>query len=336
MKKTAALLTIAILAGVILFVAGANKRKATPFVSADFAMGSVLSASIYGKNDIAPLIFEGIKKAEAENLSEKLSSSDIYKINHSENFSAEVSPYTSGMIKKCVEISSRCGGYFDITVGGLVNLWGFGGTPSVPSQEDIDDALLAIGYDKIFIENNYISKSPGQLLDMGAVGKGAACDIAYDIIKNDASVRGAAVSVGGSVLVCGRGGKSGWTVGVRDPDKTQNDYMGILTLEEGFISTSGNYEKVFEEGGIKHHHILNPFTGYPSESGLKSVTVIAPTGFLSDALSTACFIIGYEKSVGLLEIYGADGIFITEGNEVLLTENVDKSFKITDGNYMYG
>ena len=110
--------------------------------------------------------------------------------------------------------------------------------------------------------------------------------------------------------------------------------MGVLERSSDcFLSTSGDYEKYFYENGKRYHHILDTRTGYPAESGLHSVTVIAKNGLLSDALSTACFVLGMEEGKKLLEKYDADGIFIDENNKVYVTPALKLDFTIQAEEY---
>ena len=119
-------------------------------------------------------------------------------------------------------------------------------------------------------------------------------------------------------------------VGIRNPRGEANDYMGILSLKDCCISTSGDYEKVLTVNGKKYHHILNPKTGYPAESGLMSVTIVCDSGLLSDALSTACFVMGYEKSLPLLKEFDAEAVFITHDNYVFVTNGLKDKFQLSE------
>ena len=142
------------------------------------------------------------------------------------------------------------------------------------------------------------------------------------------------ISVGGSILLWGsRPGGGDWKVGVRDPRGEAADQLGTFTLAEGFVSTSGDYERTLTVDGKTYHHILNPKTGYPANAGLISVTVTAPSGLLSDALSTACFILGYEKSLPLLDAFGAEAIFVTGEKQVRTTPGLKQTFQLTNDAY---
>ena len=127
-----------------------------------------------------------------------------------------------------------------------------------------------------------------------------------------------------------------WRISVRDPDKSVDDSdagMGVLELSEGFVSTSGVYEKYFEQDGILYHHLLDPSTGYPAENNLLSVSVVAQTGVLSDLLSTACFVLGLDNSLSVLEHYDAQAIFITRDKEVYITEGLKDRFTVSSQAY---
>jgi len=210
-------------------------------------------------------------------------------------------------------------------------LWDIGGeNQRLPEQSEISALLSGVGWGKIALSGNTVAIGEGQSLDMGAVGKGIACDEAAKILAQS-KIKSAVVSVGGSILLYGKGNDV--RVGIRSPIGGANDYMGVLTLKDCFISTSGNYEKFFTVGDTLYHHILNPATGYPADSGLTSVTVVCRSGLTADALSTACFVLGYEKSLPLLEEYKAEAIFIANDNTVRVTAGLADKFEITDSEF---
>lgn len=172
-------------------------------------------------------------------------------------------------------------------------------------------------------------------LDLGAVGKGIACDVAQNYLKQQKEVSGAVIAVGGSILLYGsKPDGSNWNVAVQNPRGQDGEAMGVLSLS-GItnVSTSGDYEKYFMQDGKRYHHILDPSTGYPAESGLISVTVVSDNGLLSDGLSTACFVLGKEKGQKLLETYGAEGIFIDQNKKVTVTKGLKDKFTILNEEY---
>ena len=215
-------------------------------------------------------------------------------------------------------------GAFDLTIAPLSSLWNFdSGVQKVPAEKDIQKALALVDYEKIQADSKTVTLKKGQSLDLGAVGKGAACDAAKAYLEKS-GVKGAVISVGGSILAYGKRNKLGdkWRVAVRHP-REENAYIGVINLSEGFVSTSGDYEKYFEKDGKRYHHILDANTGYPADSGLASVTVLCKSGLLSDALSTACFILGEEKSKPLLDEYSAAAVFVDKDLNVSTYGDID-------------
>ena len=172
-------------------------------------------------------------------------------------------------------------------------------------------------------------------LDLGAVGKGIACDVVQDYLKKQKKVSGAVIAVGGSILLYGsKADGSNWNVAVQNPRGQDGEAMGVLSLSGTTnVSTSGDYEKYFMQDGKRYHHILDPSTGYPADSGLISVTIVSDSGLLSDGLSTACFVLGKEKGEKLLETYGAEGVFIDQNKKVTVTKGLKDKFTILNKEY---
>ena len=324
-----------------------NKTN-TAFSLNDFVMDTVLSESVYGKKDVTKDIKSLLGELEKEQLSWREAGSQVSVINETcgRGESAKMSEDFVFWTKTSLDLAKRSNGAFDPTIGNLTRLWDIeGGNPVVPEEKDIKDILQSVGYDRINIEEkeSAITMEEGCTLDLGAVGKGIGCDVAKEYLDGQKEVSGAVISIGGSILVYGhKPDESPWKVAVRDPKGAGGDAMGYLSLDRtACVSTSGDYEKYFEQDGKRYHHILNPSTGYPAESGLSSVTVICEVseendksaGLLSDGLSTACFVLGKEKGRELLESYGAEGIFIDKEGNVFATEKAAQYFTLMNEKY---
>lgn len=190
-------------------------------------------------------------------------------------------------------------GAFDPTVGPLIELWGFyKGEGRLPSQPELDAALEKVGYDKVALDAPELTVSylqPGVHLDFGGIAKGLALDQAARVLR-DAGIGSALISGGtSSLLAIGvPPGEDGWTVAIKNP---YNQGVGVdeILLKDGSLSTSGSYEKFFRIEGREYCHIFDPKTGQPVE-GMLSATALAPTGMESDALSTAFFVMGEERT----------------------------------------
>lgn len=325
-KKRAALIAAAAVSAVILtafsFVQSKRKAEFPSETKSSVAMGTVLTVRVYSENAEAHI--NNVKEAvlAAENaVSWRIENSPAAVLNKNGRVKNEA---LAAVLKICAEVSERSGGKFDVSVGKLSELWDFdSGKAVVPAKSDINKALSTVGYEKIKLSGSLITAEKGQKIDLGAVGKGLACDAAAEYLKK-AGVNGATVAVGGSIAVLGKRNEAGdkWRVAVRDP-KNENGFLGVILLDEGFVSTSGDYEKYFEKDGKRYHHILNAKTGYPAESGLLSVTVVSESGLLSDALSTACFILGLDEGKKLAEGFGASALFVTSDGKTETVGDVD-------------
>lgn len=287
------------------------------------AMGTVLTQKIYsseGAQCVSDII--NVVNSLENIISWRKEDSHIAQLN--KNGSIENAALAS-VFKECIRISQASEGAFDITVGELSRLWSIGEQGErVPGKKEIERVLKNIGYENIKIEGNKITLTSDCLIDLGAVGKGLACDMVKSYLLSCDDIDGAVVSVGGSNVVFGRYNKAGdkWKIAVRHP-RSENEFLGIISLDEGFVSTSGDYEKYIIEDGVRYHHISDANTGYPAQSGLISVTVVCDSGLLSDALSTACFVLGREKGGALIEKYGAAGIFVDEQLNISTVGDID-------------
>lgn len=317
----AVVLVVAIGAGVIFYV----KDRKTDFGFAEkstIAMGTVMTQKIYGDvpgKYIADIIT--IVSSLEDIISYKDEESYLSALNKN---GAIENPVLGSVLDVCLEVSGKSEGAFDVSVGDLSSLWGIGTTEQrIPSDEEIKASLEGCGYEKIKVKGSKITLEGDFSVDLGAVGKGLACDYIKRYLESG-EAKGGVVSVGGSIIAYGQHNKAGdkWRVAVRHP-RSENEFLGVINLSEGCVSTSGDYERYFEENGKRYHHILDGNTGYPSESGLISVTVVCASGILSDALSTACFVLGEEKGKALLEEYGAAGIFVDEDLNITTVGDID-------------
>lgn len=230
------------------------------------------------------------------------------------------------ILQRALSTAVASSGAFDPTLGELVDLWGFGtDRPRVPGEAEIRDALGRSGYQKIPGSGRF---PPGEKvwLDLGGVAKGYAVDEAVRVLK-DFGVGAGIVDAGGDLRTFGvKPGSSPWRVGVQDPDQSR-ELAGILEAGEISIATSGDYQRYFEVEGVRYHHILDPATGRPARSGLKSATVLAHDCALADALATAAFVMGPERGLDLLEKHeGVEGILISEGGTYHMTSGIGTQY----------
>lgn len=218
---------------------------------------------------------------------------------------------------KAKEVNELSNGAFDITVGPLVNAWGFG--PELREQIDstlIDSLIQFVGMNKVRIEKERLMKSePGVKLDVNAIAQGYSVDIVAGFLS-DKGIKNYLVEIGGEISAAGTKKKgTPWKVGVDKPYDYNyipgQDLQVILAMKDNSMATSGNYRKFFEENGVKYSHSIDPKTGYPVRHNLLSVTVTAPDCMSADAFATAFMIMGMEKSLKLVKkLDGIEAYFI--------------------------
>ena len=228
---------------------------------------------------------------------------------------------------KAAELS---GGYFDPTVGPLVQAWGFHFKEGMEMTPEIVDSLKQlVDYRKIKIENNKVVKeNPNMTLDFNAVAQGYTTDMIGDFLLSK-NVNDFLVDVGGEILARGRKPNGElWKVGIEKPADNKDSeriVQEIVELENRCIVTSGNYRKYVERSGKRYSHRLNPMTGYPSENSLLSATVICDNTAWADCLASICMVVGLEKAIEIIESidYGvyAYFIYIDEDGEVKVSEH---------------
>jgi FAD:protein FMN transferase len=209
-------------------------------------------------------------------------------------------------------------GAFDISVKPLVDLWGFYdvSTASVPEPAEIEAVLSRVGFDSISYNRDarQVTLELGVSLDFGAIAKGYAVDLAIDALRSR-SVPAALVNLGGNVGVLGLapGGRP-WVIGIRHP--RSDKLISKVSITEGAVATSGDYDRYFEVDGQRYSHLLDPRTGYPVV-GLYSLSVVAPNATTADALSTAAFILGPEIGAKLLsDCVGVEGLLVQVGDNL--------------------
>jgi FAD:protein FMN transferase len=231
--------------------------------------------------------------------------SQISKIN--QNQPVEPDPLFINCFKRAMEVSEMSGGAFDITVMPLVNAWGFGFKHKEKITPALIDSLLQIvGYQKVRLDGNRIVKdNPGIMLDMSAIAKGYTCDIIGELLARR-GCKNYMVEIGGEVVAKGFNAKGNvWNIGISKPDETtyytKEEIQAVVKLPERALATSGNYRNFYIEDGKKYAHEIDPHTGYPAEQNLLSTTVLAMDCMTADAWATAFMVLGFAKSVELLE-----------------------------------
>ncbi len=331
MKKAVAAAVAVIITALAAFVfydGVLNKTSDAGF----FSMKTYVTAKVTGyESDLCTAEIQKIvDNLDVNVLSRTAENSLVSSLN--KNGGGELDVQTSAYVSLLLEVCEKSGGAFDFTLGAVSDLWNFGSTPEIPDEKALSDALSHSGYEKLTLSGGELVMSDkSAVLDFGASGKGIALDSIKAYLETR-DIKNAVVSVGGSTLLCG---DKDFTVGIRNPEGNAGSYIAKLHMGEGCVSSSGSYEQFFEENGKRYHHILNPATGYPVDNGLLGVTIVSDSGLLSDALSTACFVLGIEEGAALAAEYGCTAIFVTEDKKIYIEGDAD-IVEITDASYTYG
>jgi thiamine biosynthesis lipoprotein len=242
--------------------------------------------------------------------------SEISKINDAAGTSGvKASPETYGLIQDAVELSAYTGGAFDPALGGVTSLWKTDGSfGRLPEKPEVEAAIKGAGSANVALESGDVVRLTDRRtrLDLGGIAKGYACEKAADFLKAKGA-KSALLDFGGNISAFGRKANGEeWMVGIKAPYPADQSVACALAIDGESVVTSGYYEKYFEQDGKLYHHIIDPQTGYPSDSGLLSATIVADSSTKADALSTACFVLGLDGGKELLaKTEGCEGIFIT-------------------------
>ncbi|MCM1224119.1 MAG: FAD:protein FMN transferase, partial [Lachnospiraceae bacterium] len=317
----------------LLFLAGCYGRVQEAGDMAEtrfFGMDTDISIKAYGKNAEAALEDAESKIAELEKLwSVTDENSDIYKINCSRGEPVSISSETKEILSFALGMAEKTGGVLEPTIYPVITAWGFTTEQNrIPSSSELQEILENVDYRRVVLSGDEVALPDGMELDLGAVGKGYAADVVTDILK-DRGVSSALLNLGGNIQAVGaKPDGSDWRVGLQNP--FGDSYVGVLSVSDSAVVTSGSYERYFiGDDGRRYGHILNPFTGYPAETGLASVTIVAEAGKLSDALSTSLFVMGLEGAVDYWkENQDFEMILFTEDGKICLTEGLEDKFEL--------
>ncbi len=328
----------------MLLCCACGPARPAQITNTDTAMGTVIVQKLYtadSQGRAAQEIMELLGKLETQELSRRLDTSEVWNLNAGAGRpeGCTVSPSMEEILAGCLDMWHKSQGAFDVTLGPVVELWDIDGWAagengedfSPPEDRQLAEALERCGAGRMELREGVLWLPEGMLLDLGAVGKGVAMDRILSYLQGNNNITGAIISLGGSVVTYGsKPDGDCWKVGIANPADTAS-IVGTLMLEgEWFVSTSGDYERYVELDGVRYHHIIDPVTGRPADSGIAGVTILAGNGFLSDALSTACFILGEEKGMALAELCGAEVLFVSTDGRITMSRGMEAYFETAE------
>lgn len=342
-KNKVILILISILL-VSVFLGGCKKEEdKEPLSKTDFMMDTVMTIKLYDEKneEILDKAFQRIKEIEGK-MSTTIEDSDVSKINKNAGKTpVKVDDEVYKVLVRAKYFAELTDGAYEPTIGPLVDLWdirneGKNNKHDIPSKEDIEKALNKVDYKKLELleDNKVFLKEEGMRLDLGGIAKGYAADEIKRILKEN-GVNSAIVDLGGNIYAVGSKAQDEyWKIGIQNPKGQRGSYAGIMEVKDSSVVTSGDYERYVEVDGKKYHHIIDSKTGYPSDNELSAISIIAKSSTDSDALSTALFVLGREKSEEVLKkLEGIEVIYITKSDNIYISPGIKDKFNLKNDNF---
>lgn len=347
------LLMASILISTLSGCGGLSDKSLVNVSKSEEHFGTIMTISLSGKGQqhLDDIIEESFKEIERlENIfSARLTDSELSEINaKAYKEEVQISEEMYLVLKTALDFNRESAGALDVSIGKMVDMWGIGtDRERVVPETELKDLVGINGCQYVELkESSSIASNVGSgstskensasartvrfldervKLDLGAIAKGYAADaIKKHILNKDLTIVGI-LNFGGNICTIGsKEGDKPWNIGITDPFNPDSALVSF-SIKDMCIVTSGNYERYFEQGGIRYHHILDANTGKPSDSGVVSVSIIGGNSMKCDALSTACFILGVDKGLALIEgLEGYEAFFINSKGEFYFTSGIDQ------------
>ena len=308
-----------------------------------FLMDTIIDLKYYGKNS-EKAMNESINKLREidNNMSLSKSDSEMVKINNNAGKrSVKVNDGFLNVINKAIYYGRLSDGAFDISIRPVDKLWGIGTkNERIPKEKEIKENLKFVNYKNIETDNfnkTVFLRNKNMAIDLGGIAKGYAADELVKILKEN-NIKSGLINLGGNIYAYKKDkNDKPFNIGIQDPKEENGQTFAIIKVKNKSVVTSGNYERYFIKNGKRYHHIMDPRTGAPSESGIISSTIISDKSIDGDALSTATFILGVKKGMELINsLSGVEAIFVTNDNKVYTSLGLNNdNFKITNERYHY-
>ena len=311
-----------------------QNRPETPLSRTSFLLNTVVTVTLYdsSREDILEEAMELCSDYERI-FSRTLPSSELWQLNHGELPPEEglwqLSPELAQLIQKGLSYGELSGGAFDITIEPVSSLWDFT-SGKLPDPRKLQAALPLVDYRQVRMSGRQLSFArEGMALDLGAIAKGYIADRLKEFLLSQ-GVESALINLGGNVLCVGRRPEGApFSVGIQKPFAPRSETALVLGISDRSVVSSGVYERCFEQEGTLYHHLLNPDTGYPWDNALLSVTVISDRSVDGDGLSTACFALGLERGMALIDsLPGVQAVFITDDGQLHFSQDFQEEVPI--------
>lgn len=319
----------------LLLVSLLHKRPPESVTYVKTLMGTIVEVTIIDAGSSRPEEAAGAAFDEIKRLEKVFSSydpdSDISKISKSAGKMVKVSPEAVEVAAAALRVARLSNGAFDPTVGALKPAWGYSGEKgAVPSAEEVRRYLPFVDYRKVMVDKDRSAvglEKRGMDLNLGGIAKGYIVKRAVEALKRS-GVRRGIIHAGGDMAVFQTDSREPFTIGVQDP--REKKLLGSVSLLNGAVATSGDYERYFIKDGVRYHHILDPATGFPAGRS-RSVTIVAEDPVTADALSTAVFVMGPVEGMELVEgLDNVEALIVGSDGRVTVSKGLKLKFSAID------
>ena len=321
MKRRVALLVALLL----LFVGAGCQGQKKALSRTDYLLDTVVTLTLYGaaEADLDAAFSEIRRLSDLLDAYAPFSDLGWLQAAAGQRFVA-VSEETMELLVFAKEMYERTGGYLDVTVGPLIDLWDIQNGGHYPTAEELFAARGLLGMDNLVLDEAngaaYLAR-PGMRLDLGALAKGYIADKVKALLLSR-GVKSGVIDLGRNILLIGeKPEQEPFSIGIQSPDAS-GELLRVLALRDKSLVTSGTYERYFDYRGQRYHHVLDPFTGFPADRGLLAVTILSGSSLLGDALSTSCLLLGVEEGLALIDsIPEAEALFVRTDGSVITSSN---------------
>lgn len=322
---------LVLMVGCVLCLVSGCQPKEEKLTASGFFFDTVITITVH--NTTQSVVDEALVlcKTYEDLFSKTVEGSDVWRLNHGAGAITKLDARTMEVLQKALAYSELSDGAFDVTVAPIMAMWDFtSGTNIVPGESAIAERLPLVDYTKLALSSNSAQLPVGMGVDLGGIAKGYIANKIGEFFVSKGVTSGL-LNFGGNVVAIGaKPDGSPWRVGIRDPKGDQKASIAVIAVEGKSVVTSGIYERGFESGGVYYHHIIDPHTGWPAQSDLASVTIIADDSADGDALSTACFVLGMEKAAELIQsLPDVDALFINKNDEIHATVGFTEKYSLS-------
>jgi len=325
---------------------GCANSQIQEFTRDNFMMDTLIHIKVYSSDP--ELAQKALEEAFAEfnrveNLTDKYAEknmpdpeiSDLYRVNKNAGIKpVQVSEDTLAMLERSNYFAELCDGAFDVTIGPIMDSWGFGQAEyRIPLEEELKSKLALVGYRRLLIDGvkkTVFLPEKGMQIDLGGIAKGYATDLAVRKLRQ-MGIKSALINAGGNVYALGsRPDGTHWLVGIQDP-RDQKNIIALLSVRDAAVVTSGDYQRCFIRDGVRYHHVLDPSTGKPAREVI-STTVVAPNATDADVLSTTLFVLGSGPGVDFIKNFSdINAVVVDNQREIVFTRGLSDQIEFVDG-----